>query len=412
MTHTEADGRTTTGTCLAAFSIIVVYEDPSLSTIRVINLFDGFRDFKNDNFTLVPRNFVVGSGSPTGFMTHMTFEGDESITGTERFELQVGNGPNEVKTNALNPANNQYNSTVTGPEVFDTNTTYGFDLDTYDISSQLATQADAFEAVTGYISGQDLVILMAEMISVDNKALADIEVFLDDIGQFNTNTTNAASYEINVRNNGDGTGSMATGFATGYIHVYDDLPAGISIDSMGDINAPGWDCSATNLGANEVRCRFDLSTLGDGQLDRNELLPTIQITVDIATPASPVTNRAYASRVRRRRYVHEFRREAHRRRPVRPKNFFEDFETLFDVLTKSSTNNNVEAETTSIISGPASDLSTSTKSANDVNGGMVEAGDTIEYANHAGRDGGGHGDRRVGDRYHRQRPHQCRLRLE
>ncbi len=381
VTHREPPngGRTTTGTCLGAFALIVVYEDPSLTNIRVINLFDGFRDFQNSNFTLVPRNFVVGSNSPQGFMTHLSLEGDETITGTERFELQVGAGANQSKTNALNPVDNQYNSTVTGPDVFDTNTTYGLDLDTYDISSQLATEAGAFEALTGYISGGDLVVLMAEVISVDNKDLADIEVFVTDVGQFTANTTNSASYEIDVRNNGDGTGNPVTGFATGYIHVYDDLPAGISIDSLGDITAPGWDCSATNVALDEIRCRYDLSTLGDGQLDLNEYLPTIQITVDVASPASPVTNRAYASLCGATDTCVDFNEKHTDADQFDPKNFFEDFQDLFDILTKSSTNNNVDVEVTPIITGTPSNLSTSAKSVSDVNGGTVDPGDTVEY---------------------------------
>lgn len=379
--HTEADGRSTTGTCLAAFALIVIYEDPSLSNIRVINLFDGFRNFQNDSFDLVPRNFVIGSGSPTGFMTHLTLEGDDGpspLDQDEDFTLTIGAGSPTLQTNALNPAGEQYNSTVTGPDVFDRNTSYGLDLDTYAIDSQLQTQPGAFEAITGYESGQDLVILMAEVISVDNKDLADIEIFLDDVGQFNENSTNSASYEISVRNNGDGTGSASTGEATGYIHVYDDLPAGISIDSMVDITAPGWDCSATNVGLDQIRCRYDLSTLGDSELDLNEYLPTIQIVVDVATPTSPVTNRAWASLCGATDTCVNFNEKHTDADQFDPKNFFEDYQDLFDILTKSSTNNNVDAEVTPIIAGTPSDLSTSTKGVS-FPGGTAEPGETLTY---------------------------------
>ncbi len=378
--HLESQGRPPTGTCLGAWALVVVFEDPNVSNVRVINLFDGFKDFKESTFDLQPRNFVVGSASPTGKMTHMSYEGDESLTGTENFQIQVGTGGFTVKTNGFNPSNNQYNSTVTGPDVFDVNNSYGFDLDTYDISSDLSGQADAFDATTRYNSGQDLVLLMAEIFSVDNKALADIEITLNDVGLFNQNTTDGAQYIISVQNNGDGLSLISTGHATGYIHVYDDLPTGIDIDSLGDLTAPGWDCSATNLATNEVRCSYNLSTLSGGQMDRNTSLPDITITADVLAPGSPVTNRAYASLCATAIDTCTTFDEKHTDADqFDQKNFFEDFEDLFDVLSKSSTNNNVSSVTTPIIVGSPSDLSTSTKTVVDLNGGTVDPGDILEY---------------------------------
>ncbi|MFN3238780.1 MAG: hypothetical protein ACE37D_17190, partial [Pseudomonadales bacterium] len=354
--HRENQGRPTTGTCLGAWGLVVVYDDPNVSNIRVINLFDGFRDFKNSQFDLQPRNFVVGSNSATGKMTHMSFEGDPQITGTENFQLQIGSGAFTAKTNALNPLDNQYNGTVTGPDVFDTNTTYGFDLDTYDITPELLGQADAFDATTRYNAGTDLVLLMVELFSVDNKALADVEVSMIDVGLFNQNTTDGAQYIIGVKNNGDGLTSPASGFATGYIHVYDDLPTGITIDSLSDITAPGWDCSATNLGANQVRCSYNLATLPGGQLDRNGTLPDITITADVGNITGSVTNRAYVTLCDAAVDTCTTFDEKHTDpNQFDPKNFFEDFEDLFDVLVKSDVNNNVDRVITPIIVGAPSD---------------------------------------------------------
>jgi len=379
--HTEAQNRPTTGTCLGAWAIVVVYEDISITNIRVVNLFDGFQAFKNETFDLDPRNFVVDSGTPNGKMTHLTYEGDEQLVSAgETFELQVGTGGFALKTNALNPTNNQYNSTVTGPDVFDTNSTWGFDLDTYDITSDLAGQTNAFIATTRYNSGNDLVVLMAEFISVDNKALADIEVTLNDIGLFQSNTTNSAQYLISIQNNGDGANIISTGFATGFIHITNDLPAGISIDNMSDITAPGWDCSATVVANDEIRCVYDLSTLAGGQLDRNDSLPDITITVDVATPVSPVTSIVRATLCdvdpdTCTTFVGKHDNAAQ----FDPVNDFESFEDLFDVDAKSDTNNNVDAEVTAIITGAPSDLTTSSKSVVDLNGGTLDPNDILEY---------------------------------
>jgi uncharacterized repeat protein (TIGR01451 family) len=380
--HIEAapDNRPTTGTCLAAWGLVVVYDDPSVSNIRVINLFDGFRDFKNFTFDLFPRNFVVDSGTPSGKMSHLSYEGDETITGTESFQLQIGGGGFVAKTNGINPGNNQYNSTVSGPDVFDDATTYGFDLDTYDISAQLVGQSDAYTATTRYQSGTDIVLLMAEIISIDNKDLADIEVTLSGVGIFTENTVDGGQYLISVQNNGDGTSSLSSGFATGNIHVYDDLPAGISINSLADITAPGWDCSATVIANDQVRCTYDLDTLPGMQLDRNDSLPDIIVTVDVATPASPVTNIARVSLCNNDPDTCTTFNEKHTdASQFDPVNFFELPDNLFDVMVKSSTNNNVDRELTPIIAGSPSDLSTSSKSVTDLNGGTVDPGDTIEY---------------------------------
>lgn len=379
--HRENQGRPPTGTCLGAWGLFVVYSDPSITTVRVVNIFDGFQDFQNSQFDLFPQNFVVATTPTAGKMTHMTLEGDPQITGTEEFQLQVGTGSFVAQTDpTFNPANNQYNSTVTGPDVFDTNTSYGLDIDTYDVTSQLATQAGAFTAVTRYIAGGDLVLLMAEAILIDNKPLADIEVTLNDVGLFNQNTADSAQYVISVQNNGDGLDFPSTGSATGFVNVYNDLPVGITIDSLTDITAPGWDCSATNLINNEVRCSYNLSTLSGGDLDRDTALNDIIITADVGNITGSVTNRAYAALCDTTSIDCTLFANKHSD-PTEfdPVNYFESTEDLFDILVKSDTNNNVDRVITPIIVGAPSDLSGSTKSVVDLNGGTVDPADILEY---------------------------------
>ncbi|MCB1691901.1 MAG: DUF11 domain-containing protein [Pseudomonadales bacterium] len=378
--HTEAMGRTTTGTCLAAFAIIFVYKDPSVTRTPVINLFDGFVDLKNSVVNLVPENFVVATTSPGGKITHMTYEGDDTVTGIENFSFQVGTGGTQDKTNSLNPANEQYNNTVTGPDVFDTNTTYGFDLDTYDISSQLAGQPSAYTAQANLETGGDLIVFMGGLISIDNKDLADIEVTMNDIGVFASGTADSAQYLIHVKNNGDGTTNPGTGFATGYVHLYNDLPAGISISSLSDVTAPGWDCSSTNVGTGQVRCTYNLATLPGGQLNRGDALPDVLIVADVATPASPVTSRARVTLCNNNPDTcTTFNAKHTDADQFDPVNYFLSSQSIFDVLSKTATNNNVSAVVTPIVAGTPSNLSTSTKAGVDLNGGLLQAGDTVQY---------------------------------
>jgi uncharacterized repeat protein (TIGR01451 family)/fimbrial isopeptide formation D2 family protein len=403
--HTEAQARPPTGTCLAAWGLVVIYEDPNVSNVRVINLFDGFKAFQNQSFDLNPRNFVVGGATPTGKMTHMTYEGDNNIASAgETFELQIGTsaftqlnsgaaGPTTpagtvTDPSNINPTNNQYNGTITGPDVFDNANSPGFDLDTYAIQNfvNLSLQSDSFDATTRYNTGQDLVLLMSEIISIDNKALADIEVTLNDVGLFNQGAASGAQYLISVQNNGDGLTLPSTGSATGFIYVYDDLPTGISIDSPTDITAPGWDCSATNFTNNEVRCRYTLSNLPGGKLDRGQSLPDITVTADVgAAITGSVTNRAHVSlcdSITGTDTCVNFTEKHTDANEFDQKNFFEDTAlppTIFSVLQKSIVNNNVDRVITPIIVGASSDLSTSTKTVANLNGPSADPNDVLQY---------------------------------
>lgn len=387
--------RATNQTCLGAWGLVVIYEDTSIEQIRVINLFDGFQFYQNDTFDLQPRNFVVDSVTPAGKMTHISYEGDETLaTAGEQFLFSpdsltftpLPDPPPASGSGQPNSVDNQYDSTVTGPSPFFNRTDeWGLDIDTYSLDGLLS--GGDFEAITRYNTGQDLVILMAEVIQIDNKPLADIEVTLNDIGTFQTSTTNSAQYLISVQNNGDGIIGSTTAFAEGFMHVYNTLPAGISIDSLSDITAPGWDCTDTLLDpTNQVLCTYDLSSLSDnngnfiGDLNPGESLPDILITVDIATPASPATSIAYVTNCGNDPDTcTTFDNKHTDSTQFDPINFFESTEDLFDIVAKSGVNNNVDAEVTPIITGIPSDLSTSAKSVTGGTNGTVQPGDVLTY---------------------------------
>lgn len=370
-------------TCLGAWALVVIYEDPNITQIRVANLFDGFQFYQNDTFDLQPRNFVVDNLNPAGKMTHVSFEGDSTLgTAGENFLFSDDGMTFTELTNSLNSLDNQYNDTVSGPDVFDRSTEYGLDVDTYDIDTLLT--AGAFEAVTRYNTGQDLVLLMSEVIQVDNLPLADLEVTLTDVGTFQTNTDDNAQFVISVQNNGDGIPGSVSAFAQGNVFVYFDLEAGIDIDVIGDITAPGWDCTATDFALNRLRCFYELSTLLGGNLDVNESLPDITLTVDVAAPASPITSVVRMTNCEaaqgttfpdpcatfdgKHTLVDQFD----------PVNFFEEVEIdIFSVDEKSDINNNVDAEITPIITGTPSDLSSSTKTVSAPN--PLTPGDTLTY---------------------------------
>lgn len=293
-------------TCMGGWALVVVYENIN-ENLNVINLFHGFQPLWHSSITLVPRNFRMatpdGISIPNGQMSHVSFEGDLDITDVnEVFELQ--NDPAlqtfDKLTTAANPADNQYNSTTMQP-IYDINldftgaydvstTSHGVDIDTYYLAG--ANPGDllypfgniAAEQISArYGTGQDIVLVVGEFISVTNAPIADLEVFVTDAGLFKINTIGTSSYSYQVVNNGDG--ALSGGFANGDVILTGNLPTGMTINT---IIAPGWDCSLVTL-PGAFTCVFDIANawtalLGaatPGELADGESLPTVQVTVNI-----------------------------------------------------------------------------------------------------------------------------------
>ncbi|MFM1897472.1 MAG: hypothetical protein RLZZ385_2546 [Pseudomonadota bacterium] len=319
--------------CGGGWSLIVIYENIN-ERLRVANMFHGFQPFQNSAFTLVPRNFRMattdGAYLPNGQVTHVTLEGDEDLfNGDESLGLQTA--PNAETFNTLstgfNPPNAEFNSTVTRPiYIYNGGTTYyewnstggpladgyeidgvypqtgpnevgdswGFDIDTHYITgatgsdylfpfAQLGKEAEQIN--TRYSSGQDLVMLISEVISITNYPIADLEIFKSQSGSFKVNGTGA--YHIEVTNNGNG--AVSGGYADGEVIVGDVLPAGMTLAS---VSGDGWDCSLTT--ATAFTCIFDIATDWTlargattlGELAKDETLPQITANINVGSAAS------------------------------------------------------------------------------------------------------------------------------
>lgn len=340
--------------CAGGFAMIVVYEN-DFEQLRVVNLFQGFQPFQNSSFALVPRNFRMhepdlDQNFPNGQITHVTVEGDEDLSnGVESLEIQ--NSPGSVGYTPLitfyNPSQAEFNGTVTRPlytltdvdpgagveeyYLFDESlgengyeidfpgpdaglpapdeddeigNTPGVDIDTHyltgdgsgsdsDVMNAFAV-AEAEEITTRYSSGQDLVLLVSEVISVTNAPIADIEVFKTEVGTFKVG--GSASYQFRVTNNGNGASSF--GEATGEITLSDTLPVGMTFNAAGDVSGTGWVCAVT-LDPGAFTCTYDIATtFAGGELDETSPgsgvgkdLPLITATVQIASAATfPLLN--------------------------------------------------------------------------------------------------------------------------
>jgi hypothetical protein len=140
----------------------------------------------------------------------------------------------------------------------------------------------AEEITTRYASGQDMVLLISEVISVMNAPIADLEIELTELDpKYRVHST--GDYQVVVTNNGNGATSFGT--ATGNLTVTGNLPTGMTFAAPGDVSGTGWDCSTapqSGVSSNAFTCNYDIAgnigSLGDASVD------PLNFTVQIAGP--------------------------------------------------------------------------------------------------------------------------------
>lgn len=213
-----------TESILGGWVLLVIYSHPS-EEFRVLNLYEGFQYFQYSNIPLSLSNFKVPSTFGSGRHAHITWEGDPTLSGGGEDITFNGTG----LTDGNNPAGNQFNSRSNSTNPVDS-TSYGVDFDIYNLTSPII-QANQTSATTVYSTGQDLVLLSAEIIAMPNVPVSDLLL---------TMTRNAAlvagqaaSYTLNVTNNGP----LAE---AGPVTVSNTLPAGLTFTSF---SGTGWSCS-------------------------------------------------------------------------------------------------------------------------------------------------------------------------
>lgn len=321
-------------TVLSAFSLVVVYSHPG-EPLHVVNIWEGFQQYYGSSITLTPSNFIAPNPMPAEALSArhlvLTWEGDvansSSLNGYNENMTFCAPAPctGTALTSANNPLNNQFNSTVTMPPngpITAQNTTWGVDLDMYDITSRLHAGDTSAQAV--YSSGADLVILANQTMSIPNVDVSDLSISKSSNGVFTAGTNGV--YTIGVTNNGPSSTS-------GTITVTDTLPAQFSYVSA---TGTGWTCGY-NAGNRTVTCtRTDVLAMGAS-------VPPITLTVfvgDVTTPS--VTNTA--------------------------------------TVSSGNFDNNSGNNTASVVTTVnAANLSTSTKSWVDLNAGDQDPGDVIRY---------------------------------
>ncbi|MEL6811071.1 MAG: gliding motility-associated C-terminal domain-containing protein [Bacteroidota bacterium] len=156
-------------TNFGGWAVTVIYEDATLP-LNQVNLFDGFEAVSSGNpqldIELNNLNVLDNTGAKIGFLA---WEGDVGIANNETLQIN-GN----ILSNALNPADNQFNGTnsFTG-----SNQLYNMDIDFYDIENNI--QPGDESALVRITSSQDLV-LINNVVTVLNTELPDATIVIDD----------------------------------------------------------------------------------------------------------------------------------------------------------------------------------------------------------------------------------------
>ncbi|WP_289040976.1 Calx-beta domain-containing protein [uncultured Zobellia sp.] len=168
-----------TATVLGGWTLFVFYEDPNLPAVN-INLYQGFDGLSNEgtSFTLDSFYAIAGAGAKASFLS---WEGDSTLNGsssgsTNPEELSITDQSNNtylLTGDGGQTGNNAYNSTMYDNTVspdYNVTTTYGVDLDTYDISTYVSP---GDSQVTANVDvGQDFVISAAVVLKVPSNLIA------------------------------------------------------------------------------------------------------------------------------------------------------------------------------------------------------------------------------------------------
>ena len=310
---------------VGGWALIVIYQGAG-ERLRAINLYDGLDYFYGSQVTQTPDGFRVPATNIDGRIAVFTLEGDpqnsnarNGVSESLRFN---GTALNDGLVPAdSDPTNQQFDGTINTAGAPANVQSYGIDVDQYDVSTLLS--GGQTSATTIYSSGDDLVLLMAQIVSATSDPAVDLGITLSHSGTFVAGQT--GQYTINVSN------AAGVEREDNTVTVTDTLPTGFSFASA---SGTGWSCSAA---AQVVTCTH-APTLNAGAS-----FPTLTLTVNVSENAAASSTNSVAVST-----------------------------PSFD----SNTGNNTATDLTAVA---FPNLSTSTKTVLDVNGGDAAPGDTLRY---------------------------------
>ena len=157
---------------LGGWSLIIFYSDANNLPAASINLYEGFAGEQNSSsaYNLAGFYAINAVGSKATFLA---WEGDPDYAGAEQLSITNQAGTTTTLTgDGGQTGNNPFNSTIydnTVLPIVNNSTSYGLDLDTYDISSFIAVGDNTITA--NVTSGTDFVLPNAVIIKVPSNLI-------------------------------------------------------------------------------------------------------------------------------------------------------------------------------------------------------------------------------------------------
>jgi uncharacterized repeat protein (TIGR01451 family) len=218
---------------VAGWGLVVIYRNAS-ENLRAVNVFDGLQFFRGSALTLTPDGFRVPASPINGKMAIVAWEGDpqNSLPLDGFSEALRFNGTaldDGIVVSGSDPSQQPYDGTV---NTLGVNTSYGVDVDTFNISSLLARGQT--NATTQFSAGGDLVLLTAQVVSATTEPVVDLRLSKSHTGNFNAGGTGV--YRLRVTND-----AVAIDPELSTVTVTDTLPAGFTFVSA---TGTGWSCGA------------------------------------------------------------------------------------------------------------------------------------------------------------------------
>ncbi|MEJ0086371.1 MAG: hypothetical protein WDO72_11845 [Pseudomonadota bacterium] len=309
---------------VGGWSLVVVYEGAA-ERLRAINIYDGLDYFYGSQMTQTPSGFRVPATNIDGRIAVFTLEGDPQNSTASGGVSEALRFNGTLLDDGLVPAGSdpvvqQFDGTISSAGSV---TSYGIDVDQYDVSALLAPGQTS--ATTVYSAGADLVLLMAQVVSATSDPAVDLGVTASHTGTFISGAT--GQYTITVSNGSGPNIEREDNIVT----VKDTLPAGLTFNSA---TGTGWTCAAV---AQVITCTH-APILNEGAS-----LPPITLTVNVLeAAAASVTNTV----------------------------------TVSSASYDSNAANDTATDVTATIDP---NVSTSTKTVVDINGGEASPGDILRY---------------------------------
>jgi uncharacterized repeat protein (TIGR01451 family) len=309
-------------TVFGSWALVVIY-DRAAEPLRAINVFDGLEAFQGSQINLTPDGYRIRPAGNDGKIIVVTWEGDPGnstpLNGfSEALRLNGTTLDDGINPPGSDPVIQQFDSTINGLGL---QNSYGADIDTYDVSSLLVPGATS--ATTTYSAGQDRVFLTAQIVSVTSDPEVNLAITKTHTGNFVVGTNGV--YTITVSN------AAGVEPEDNTVTVTDTLPAGLTFVSGA---GTGWGCSNA---AQVVTCTHAASLAAGASFAPL----TLTVGVGIAALGTVINTAAVSS-------------------------------NSFD----NNPANNSTTDSTTVV---APNLSTSTKSVSDLNGGDANPGDTLRY---------------------------------